>query len=188
MINRIYKARGERIWRWRFRHSAADGKILDVSLGTSDKQVAEKNRTDLLRVKEHERAGLMPSRIVRDAAQRKLTEHLQDFLADLRAKGRDGHYISDVSHYNEVLIGDCGWVFPQDVSANSFVRWRSTQGKAQKTLNEYLTSAKGILTWLVAQERIPINPLRTVTKGETRGREVRPRRAYTDFEFAALLS
>ena len=188
MINRIYKARGERIWRWRFRHSPKDGKILDVSLGTPDKQVAEKNRTDLLRVKEHERAGLMPSRIVREAAQRKLTEHLQDFLGDLRAKGRDDHYISDMSHYNEVLIADCGWVYPQDVSANSFVRWRSTQGKAQKTLNEYLTGAKGFLTWLVAQGRIPINPLRTVTKGETRGREVRPRRAYTDIEFAALLS
>jgi len=188
MINRIYKARGERIWRWRFRLSPTDGKIQDLSLGTSDKQVAEKNRTDLLRVKEHERAGLMPLKNVRDAAQRKLSEHLQDFLGDLRAKGRDGHYISDVSHYNETLIADCGWVYPQDVSADSFVRWRSTQGKAQKTLNEYLTSAKGFFNWLVAQGRIAVSPLTAVTKGETRGREVRPRRAYDDSEFAALLS
>jgi len=93
-----------------------------------------------------------------------------------------------VSHYNEALIADCGWVYPQDVSADSFVRWRSTQGKAQKTLNEYLTSAKGFLKWLVTQGRISVNPLTAVTRGETRGREVRPRRAYDDSEFAALLS
>ena len=188
MINRIYKARGERIWRWRVRLCPADGKIQDVSLGTSDKQVAEKKRMELLREKEHERAGLIPSRIIRDAAQRKLTEHLQDFLGDLRAKGRDRHYISNVCHYNEALVADCGWVYPQDVSADSFVRWRSRQGKAQKTLNEYLTSAKGFFKWLVAQGRIPVSPLTGVTKGETRGREVRPRRAFDDFEFTALLS
>ncbi len=44
MINHIYKPKGERIWRWKFRLASTDGKIQDVSLGTSDKQVAEKKR------------------------------------------------------------------------------------------------------------------------------------------------
>ena len=188
MRNNIYKPKGERIWRWRFRLLPSDGKILDVSLRTSDKQVAEKKRSELLREKQHERAGLIPLKAVRDAAQRKLTEHLQDFLGDLRAKGRAPHYISNVSHYIESLIADCGWVYPQEVTADSFVRWRSAQTKAQKTLNEYLTSAKGFLTWLVGQSRIPLNPLAMVTRVETRGRQVRNRRAYNDTELAALLS
>jgi integrase len=188
MINCIYKPKGERIWRWKFRLVPADEKVLDVSLGTSDKQVAEKKRGELLREKEHERAGLLPSKIVRHAALRKLTEHLQDFLDDLRAKGRARDYISHVSHYNKALIVDCGWTYPQDVTADSFGAWRRSQNKAQKTLNEYLTSAKGFFTWLVAQGRMPVNPLAAVTKGEARGRQVRPRRAYTDCEFAALLA
>ena len=144
MLNRIYKARGERIWRWRFRHSPSDVKILDVSLGTSDQQVAKKKQMELVREKEHERAGLIPSRIVRDAAQRKLTEHLQDFLGDLRAKGRDGHYISDVSHYNETLIADCGWVYPQDVSAD-FCPVAQHPGQSTENVERIPDKRKGVL-------------------------------------------
>ena len=188
MINHIYKPKGERIWRWKFRLHSTDGKIQDVSLGTSDKQVAEKKRAERLRENEHERAGLLPSRVVRNAAQRKLTEHLQDFLGDLRAKGRARDYISHVSRYNKTLIADCGWIYPQDATADSFGEWRKTQFKAQKTLNEYLTGVKGFFTWLVAQGRIPANPLLAVGKGEARGRQVRPRRAYNDSELAALLA
>jgi len=112
MINCIYKPKGERIWRWKFRLQPADGKILDVSLCTADKQVAEKKRGERLREIEHERAGLLPSKLIRNAAQRKLTEHLQDFLGDLRAKGRARDYISHVSHYNKALIADRGWIYP----------------------------------------------------------------------------
>jgi len=88
MINHIFKPRGERIWRWKFRLQPEDGKILDVSLGTSDKQVAEKKRSELLRENEHERAGFIPPKAARNAAQRKLIEHLQDFLGDLRRRGK----------------------------------------------------------------------------------------------------
>jgi integrase len=188
MLNRIYKARGERIWRWRFRFSPADGKILDVSLGTSDKQAAETKRSQLLREKEHERVGLIPSKGARDAAQRKLAQHLQEFLGDLRAKGRNGRYIGGVEYCLGQLIDQCGWNFPQNITADSFVKWRSSQSKAPKTLNEYLISAKGFANWLTAQRRIAVNPLASVRNVETRGREVRSRRAFDDSEFAALLS
>ena len=188
MINRIYKARGERIWRWRFRLTPADCKIQDVSLGTSDKQVAEKKRMELLREKEHERAGLIPAKVVRDAARRDLSNHLQDYLGDLRAKGRNGRYVNGIEHCFNELSCQCKWTIPQDVTADSFVKWRGTQTKAPKTLNEYLTSAKGFLNWLVAQGRIAFNPLASIQKVETRGREVRVRRAYSDTEFANLLS
>ena len=132
------------------------------------------NRSELLREKEHERAGSGPSRLIRDGAQRKLAEHLQDFLGDLRAKGRAHDYISHVSRYNKTLIADCGWMYPQDATADSFGEWRKTQSKAQKTLNEYLTSVKGFFTWLVVQGRIPANPLLAVGKGEARGRASSP--------------
>src|ERR1039457_2114430 len=188
MINHIFKPKGSRIWRWKFRLVPADGKILDVSLGTSDRQSAETKRSDLLREKEHERAGLIPSKAAREAAQCKLTQHLQDFLGDLRIKGRNGRYINGVAYCLGQLIDQCGWNFPQDITADSFVKWRSSQVKAPKTLNEYLVSAKNFFNWLTAQGRIKANPLASVCKVETRGREVRIRRAYNDAEMAALLS
>jgi hypothetical protein len=51
MINSIFKPKGSRIWRWKFRQRPEDGKILDVSLGTPDKQAAEIERSKLLREK-----------------------------------------------------------------------------------------------------------------------------------------
>ncbi len=78
MINTLYKPKGSRIWRWKFRLHPADGRIEDISLGTSDKQVAGKKRAELLREREHERAGFIPPKAARDAAQRNLAEHLSD--------------------------------------------------------------------------------------------------------------
>jgi len=188
MINHIFKPKGSRIWRWKYRLRPEDGKILDISLGTSDKQAAEKRRLELLREKEHERAGLMPAKALRDAAQRDLAGHVRDYVADLRAKGRNGRYVDGVEFCLGELSGQCSWTVVQDVTADSFVKWRAAQTKAPKTLNEYLTSAKGFLNWLVAQGRIPANMLASVQKVEARGREVRPRRAYTDLEFKELLA
>ena len=68
----------------------------------------------------------------------------------------------------------CGWHLPQDMTADSFVQWRSSHTKAPKTLNEYLICAKGFAKWLMEQGRIAINPLALVQKVETRGREVVP--------------
>jgi integrase len=188
MINNIFKPKGSRIWRWKFRQCPEDGKILDVSLGTSDKQAAETRRSELLREKEHERAGLIPSKAARVAAQRKSADHLVDFIGDLRAKGLNGRYVNGVEYCLGQLITQCGWGFPQEIDADSFVKWRSRQKKAPKTLNEYLISAKNFSNWLTDNGRIKANLLVSVKKVETRGKQVRVRRAYDDSEFTALLS
>ena len=187
MINFIYKHKGERIWHWKCRLDSSGGKVFDVSLGTTDKQVAEKKRAELLREKEHEKAGLIPAKAVRNSARRKLARHIQDFVGDLRSQRRNHRYIGSVEYHLTELAEKCEWTFPQDVSADSFIVWRNAQSKAAKTLNEYLTSAKGFCTWLVAQGRIPVNPLATVKKVEARGHEVRVRRAFADTELTGLL-
>lgn len=117
MINTIFKPKGSRIWRWKFRQRPLDGKILDVSLGTSDKQVAEKKRVEMLHEKEHECAGLIPSKAVRDAAQRKTADHLTDFIGDLRAKRLNGRYIKGV----EYCLGQLCYV------ANALHRYESAK-------------------------------------------------------------
>ena len=179
VISRLYSAKirvnGER-------------RISQVSLGVSDKQVAQEKLRQMVQEREKELHGLIPAKAMRDAAQESLTKHLKDFIGDLRAKGRNDQYIAEFENRLVLLMEQCGWHSLRDVTADSFVKWRSEHKKAAKTLNEYLASAKGLLNWMVKQRRVAANPLAVVQKTETRGKEVRARRAYTDDEIQALLN
>ena len=189
MINTIYKPKGSRIWRWRFRQVPKDGKIQDVSLGTSDKQVAEKRRGEWLRERQHERDGLTLPKPLRDAAQRKLTEHLEDFLGDMRRRGKSEKYLANLEFRVGVLIPGCGWNTLKDVTADSFQTWRRGQAElAAKTVNDYLEAARCFFNWLIKNGRVQINPLDAIEKVRTVGQETRQRRAFSDEEMRQLLA
>ena len=189
MINSIYKPKGSRIWRWKFRLCPQDGKIEDVSLGTSDKQVAEKVRGERLREKEHERAGFIPPKATRDAAQRKLAEHLQDFLGDMRRRGKSEKYLANLEFRVGRLIADCGWNTARDVSADSFQVWLCGQQELKdKTANDYLEAARCFFNWLVKLGRAVSNPLLSVEKAKTKDGKADEVRAFSDDEMLRLLA
>ena len=178
IVSRLYSARiridGER-------------RILNVPLGVSDKQVAQEKLRRLVQEKEKELHGLVSPKAMRDAAQEPLAKHLNDFIGNLRGLVRNQQYIAEYENRLLLLMGECRWQLPKDVTADSFVKWRSEQKKAPKTMNEYLASAKGLFHWMTKQGRMAVNPLAVVQKSETRGKEVRVRRAYSDAEIQALL-
>ena len=60
------------------------------SLGVTDKQVAEKKAQDFLQEKEREAAGILEPKVIRDAAMKPLSAHLQEYLADLEKRNRAG--------------------------------------------------------------------------------------------------
>jgi len=189
MINSIFKPKGSRIWRWKFRQRPEDGRILDVSLGTSDKSVAEKKRAELLREKEHERAGFIPPRAVRDGAQRKLAEHLEDFLGDLRRRGKSEKYLANIEFRVGKLVADCGWNFAMDVSPDSFQTWLRTQTELKdKTANDYLEAARCFFNWLVKLGRAGSNPLLSVEKVKSKAGMAAEIRALSDDEMLRLLA
>jgi integrase len=189
MINTIYKPKRSRIWRWKFRLRPEDGAIEDVSLGTSDKQVAEKFRGERLREKEHERAGLIPPKAARDAAQRKLADHLEDFLGDMRRRGKSEKYLANLEFRVERLISDCGWSTAKDASADSFQAWLRGQLELKdKTANDYLEAARCFFNWLVKLGRAGSNPLLSVEKVKTKGGSADEVRAFSDDEVLRLLA
>ena len=189
MINTIFKPRGSRIWRWKFRQCPSDGKVQDVSLGTSDKQVAEKIRGERLREKEHERAGFIPPKATRDAAQRNLADHLQDFLGDMRRRGKSEKYLANLEFRVGRLTADCGWKTAKDVSADSFQAWmRGRQELKDKTANDYLEAARCFFNWLVKLGRAGSNPLLSVEKVKTKGGKADEVRAFSDDEMLRLLA
>jgi integrase len=189
MINSIFKPQGSRIWRWKFRLRPEDGKIQDVSLGTSDKQVAEKRRAELLHEKEHERAGFIPPKSIRDASRRTLADHLQDFLGDMRRRGKSEKYLSNLEFRVGRLIMDCGWNTAKDVSADSFQVWlRGQQELKDKTANDYLEAARCFFNWLVRLGRAGSNPLVAVEKAKTKDGKPEEVRAFSNDEMLRLLA
>ena len=165
-----------------------ENRISQIALGVSDRQVAEEKARQIVQEREKELNGLLPPKLQRDAAQTSFTKHIKDFTGDLGAKGRNERYVIETEFKLTTLADECGWQQVKGVTADSFVKWRSTQTKAKKTLNEYLGTAKGLLNWMVKQGRIVANPLAAVQRVETRGMEKFQRRAYTDEEMKALLN
>jgi integrase len=188
MIDRIFKPKGSRIWRWRIRLRPEDVRIEDISLGTSDKQVAEKRRTDLRREKEHERGGLLHPKPIRESALRHMAQHLAEFLSDMRRRGKSEKYLSNLEFRVSALVVACGWTLPTDVTADSFQRWGvEHKDLAAKTQNDYLEAARCLFNWMVKHGRVVSNPLVTLEKVSMVGRETRERRAFTDEEMGRLL-
>ena len=60
------------------------------SLGVTDFQVANKKAQEFIQEQEREAAGIIEPKVVRDAAQRPLLDHLNDYEADLVTRGRAG--------------------------------------------------------------------------------------------------
>src|ERR1019366_5276271 len=113
IVSRLYSARirvdGER-------------RILNVPLGVSDKQVAQEKLRRLVQEMEKEQHGLVSPKSMRDAAQEPLSKHMNDFIGDLRAMGRNSQYIAEYENRLSLLMDQCHWQLPKDVTADSLVK------------------------------------------------------------------
>ncbi|MCP5522347.1 MAG: site-specific integrase [Verrucomicrobiales bacterium] len=166
-----------------------DSRTITVALGVTDKQVAETRLREIVRRAEQAAAGIGVPVTQRKAAEVDLEKHLCAYLRELEVKGRAGMYCYNVDHRCRRLFVECEWKHLKEISADSFQAWRSrNQQKAAKTLNQYLDTIRGLLGWLVRNGKLAADPLACVGKVETRGRERRKRRAFTDAEMRALLA
>ena len=159
-----------------------------VSLGTSDKQVAEKKANEYLANLQQEEAGVTASRTIKNAAALPLADHLDGYLKDLRATGRNEGYIYNLEKRLQRLFRECHWTWLKDITAASFMAWRSRQTSAAKTLKDNLDSARAFIKWMMQCELTETNPLSKVVQVKTAGKRVRLRRALTVDEMSRLLA
>lgn len=161
------------------------------SLGVTQKEVAEKRADDFRKEWELEQAGLLPSVSVREAGKRPMVDQLQDFLEDLKQRGKAGRKDEGLIKYRsriQRLMKDCQWERVGQVTAESFIVWRNGQTAfSARTLNHYLEAVNAFMNFLVRMGRIPANPLVCVSKVKQRGQETRQRRALTEEEVSRLL-
>ncbi len=163
-----------------------DSKQTTVSLGVTDKRVAQMKLAKIVESEQLRRAGLDVS------GSGKLGEKIEDllnrFCDDLERRGRDQKYIADVRRFVRIVSAHAGWEMLGDVAPEGFLNWRRDNGsKAPKTLNEYLNAWNVFLNWLVQSEFIPLNRLAKISKAETRGNEKRKRRVLTLDELQRLI-
>ena len=159
-----------------------------MPLHTHDRRIAEEKLRQIVQEEQGAAVGLTPPQTIRAAAGRSMEEHLADFVADLEARGCAGMYSYNMEHRVAKLLKECGWLRTADVTPDSFVTWRSRQtSKAPQTLNQYQDAINGLTSWMQQHGRLAANPLAGVKKVETRGREVRKRRAFSTVELRRLL-
>ena len=135
-------------------------------------------------------------------------DHVRDYVADLRASGRDDLYVYNADKRLALLADGCGWKTLADVESNSFIRWRETQRAAKctrrgrlgekvsaETLNQYLRVVRAFLNWCAQNGRIEGVPVKGKTVAlalanvaKVEGPAVRKRRALTDEQVSALLA
>jgi len=161
------------------------------SLGVSELQSANKKAQEFIREKEREAAGIVDAKPVRDALQRPLLEHLNDYERSLVTRGRagrDGRGARLLKARIVRLMKDCGWKYSGHISADSFVAWRNQQKGAARTQNHYLQGMVSFLNWMERMGRVKSNPLKFVGKVDERGQKRRVRRAFTDEELVKLIA
>jgi len=183
-----FKPKGRRVWRGRYRLQD-EKNITDISLDTWDRQVAEERLRKIVNEKDREKEGMIAPGSIRNAAQRKLVDHLDDYIADLEKAKRSNDYIYHVEKRVKRLIAECPWPHCTDITPDSFQNWRTQQhGKSAKTLNDFLNAASSFCNWMMRQARTSANPLKYVSHVQVRGNETVRRRAFTDDEMRRLLA
>lgn len=108
-----------RIWRARLKLNGAV-KARDISLGVSNKQVAEQKLPDAIR--EHERKAVWrksPRRRQRGAFKSPLEAVISEYLADLVALGRSEDHVRHVDKRLRRLMRECGWQSPREATRST---------------------------------------------------------------------
>ena len=162
------------------------------SLGTTDKQCADKRATEFFQEIQQEQDGILDAKPTRESARTPLRQHLKDFIADMERRGKAGRGGRDgrlLGGRVGRLLDACGWNLPASVSADSFVRWRSQQTDVlgARTLNHYLEGIVCLLNWMERSGRIKSNPLRHVDKVDERVDVRRRRQALSDEKLGRLV-
>jgi integrase len=130
-----------------------------ISLGTTDRRVAERNAGREFERLQQTEAGLLPKTSVLDGAAKPLGELLETFFQDLTARKRS---MATVRKYRMILpklFKACGWNYLRDVEQMTFTSWRSRTELEPKTHNLYLGAAKGFFNWMVKNKLARENPL-----------------------------
>ncbi len=171
------------------RYSLARGeRVKRVALDTPDEMVARKRLRDIVVEAQRVREGLAPNRLIRDTFFAPLDVLVREYETYLRGRDLAPSHVKETVARIKRVVRECRWATLAAVTPATFLAWRSVLQRSAKTKKEYQTSVMALLNWLVRVERVERNPLAKVGGVATRGKQVRPCRAYTQDELLQLFA
>jgi len=158
-----------------------------VALHTPSRKVAEKMLREIIIKAQMEREGMVLPREQVEAAHEPLTALLAQYRSDLVARTSARNADESTARVDAIFNGT-GWRFLIDITAASWVAFRSSLTQSAKTRRDYQTSLMAFINWLVRHDRLGRNPLDRVDQISIKGKQVRPIRSFTDEEIRRLLA
>lgn len=180
--------------KWIIYDRDATGRKLRVEAAYTDRQASRQKLARYEKAKAQGVEGLIDP--FKQHKSRPLTEHVADYISDLKAKGRDGKYVSNCEKRIAKLLDACGWKLLADVTADAFCHWRERLPKLDDgrpsigpvTQNQYLEAVRAFCGWAVKRDRVATNPMLNVGTVDETADVRRARRALTPEQLAALLT
>jgi integrase len=158
------------------------------ALGTPSREIAQKRIMEVALQAQRVQEGLVAPDVQTNTASKPILSIVDEYEQYLRGGRRASKHVHDTTARLRLMASEIGWHRLQDIQPDSFQSWLSCLSRSQKTKKEYQISACALLNWLVDTKRAPGNPLAGLELPEVKGKGVRVSRAYTEAEFAKLLS
>lgn len=187
MQDRIYKPKRFKngvitegsIYRYRF-NMERGSKVFDVSLKTTDKQVARQKAREVFEHKKKQLLGILPNYDTNKLNIFQLLEKYNVYSISTRISVKHSRFIVN-SITN--ISNDCNWQFIKDIDVKSYNEWRVKRSDlSPKTHNEYLAIFNKFLNWLINNRYIEFNPLVSIKRLKQMDIKTKYRRALTQDE------
>lgn len=156
--------------------------------GYSDREASEQLGRDLERQAARQRAGLPVAD--REKTHAPIAKVLDLYLEDLERQGTSQEYRYNTRKTMERLMRECAWTTMPTLRAESLTSWLAAakrQGKAPRTLNYYLDTARKFVAWCVDKHYLEGSPIDSIRKADEKGEQRRVRRALSAEQLALIL-
>ncbi|SDR82023.1 Integrase [Opitutus sp. GAS368] len=157
------------------------------ALGTPSREIAQKRIMEMALQAQRVQEGMSAPDSQRETAAKPVSVLVTEYEKYLLSQGCAKKHAHDTTTRLSRMAKEIGWRAVNDVRPDTFQSWQTTLTCSQKTKKEYQVSACAFLNWLVSTERLAKNPLAKLDKPDTKGKQVRQSRYYTQKEFAQLL-
>jgi integrase len=165
-----------------------NGKSVRVPLKVTDRKSALQLWTKLQLAADHQRAGVIDRFGEHRATP--LTTHLEEYRQHQQSCGYSAEHVLETYRLLTKICRTCGWNFIEEFSLPAFNRYLLRiirDGKSFRTRNKALESLRAFVHWLIDNERLEIDPFRTIKAlNEDADPNRRIRRALSSEELSAL--
>ncbi|NLE61863.1 MAG: hypothetical protein GX616_26205, partial [Planctomycetes bacterium] len=190
--------------KWTIEYTDAAGKVRRKS-GYTDKLATEQLAAKLERKAARRAEGVFDA--TDDESLRPIGEQLDEYWQHLEAKKATPRHITETKAKLQKIIRACGFARLLDVQAGPLecflsklmlpppktekVRGQTipdrARGRSPRTRDTYFSAIRSLVRWAVKRDKLPRNPLETISELRDEGDVRRKRRALTDDELRRLL-